>query len=407
MLNIVGGTYQELCREPEWQRLFGSGFRAAAAISELSKGVRFHTYVGEQDRKLLRLTARAFGVDLATCTLTTETIQFAYHHPLTAPRIWPQPHLIRQNPPLELKDDHVLRYGMLEGDAVVHGKRVVYDPQSPSNPKRFEDNGSTAESLAVVANMSEWRGLTGLSDVNEICERLRKEAENRVFVIKMGSGGALIVTSSAVEGVPAFQTDRVFSIGSGDVFAAVFAHCWCEENRTPRESALLASRATAYYCCTSVLPIPEDPSVISGAIRGETPASLVGKPPTGSQVYLAGPFFNAAQRWLVDQMRTGLTDQGLRVFSPLHDVGRGGAEEVAGKDLAGLNGSAVVLALIDGLDAGTIFEVGYARAKGIPVVALAQDVKPEDVKMLCGTDCIICDDMTTAVYRTAWVSMTR
>jgi len=53
---------------------------------------------------------------------------------------------------------------------------------------------------------------------------------------------------------------------------------------------------------------------------------------------------------------------GLRVFSPYHDVGIGIGKDVAPKDIEALKRSRAVLAIIDGVDTGTIFEVGYARA---------------------------------------------
>ncbi|WP_221623397.1 nucleoside 2-deoxyribosyltransferase [Burkholderia ubonensis] len=61
-----------------------------------------------------------------------------------------------------------------------------------------------------------------------------------------------------------------------------------------------------------------------------------------------------------------------------------------------------VLAILDGLDAGTVFEVGYARAKGIPIYALAQAVNEEDLKMVVGSDCNMFFDFVTALHHTAW-----
>ena len=64
--------------------------------------------------------------------------------------------------------------------------------------------------------------------------------------------------------------------------------------------------------------------------------------------------------------------------------------------------SRAVFAVVDGLDAGTMFEVGYARALDIPVIACVQAEQEEDLKMLDGTGCKIFDDFVTAVYHTAW-----
>jgi nucleoside 2-deoxyribosyltransferase len=95
---------------------------------------------------------------------------------------------------------------------------------------------------------------------------------------------------------------------------------------------------------------------------------------------------------------------GLKVFSPCHDVGVGTAHEVAPKDLEALRQSRAVFALVDGLDAGTIFEVGYARACDIPVIALAQSTAEEPLKMILGSGCDIVPDFVTAIYRNSWAS---
>lgn len=79
----------------------------------------------------------------------------------------------------------------------------------------------------------------------------------------------------------------------------------------------------------------------------------------------------------------------LTPFSPTHDIGIGSAQEVAEGDLAGLDDYKAVLAVLNRGDAGTIFGVGYAAAKGFPVVALAQNMRPEGIKMLEGTGCLI------------------
>lgn len=71
-------------------------------------------------------------------------------------------------------------------------------------------------------------------------------------------------------------------------------------------------------------------------------------------------------------------------------------------DLAGLDDCQVVLAILNGSDTGTVFEVGYAVAKGIPVVGLAQNMRPEDLKMAIGSGCTIVGDLASAIYQAVW-----
>jgi len=60
------------------------------------------------------------------------------------------------------------------------------------------------------------------------------------------------------------------------------------------------------------------------------------------------------------------------------------------------------LAVVNGLDAGTLFEIGYAKSLGKKVVAFAQNVNSSDLTMLIGTDCEITSDFSTAVYKASW-----
>src|SRR5262249_55468674 len=121
-------------------------------------------------------------------------------------------------------------------------------------------------------------------------------------------------------------------------------------------------------------------------------------------VYLAGPFFDLAQRWMIEEAYRTLLDHGMEVFSPLHEVGTGlPAEVIVRADLQGLRKCSKVLALLDGADPGTLFEVGYARALDIPVVALAERFEGENLTMIAGSGCDVVRDFATAVYRVLWM----
>jgi nucleoside 2-deoxyribosyltransferase len=90
------------------------------------------------------------------------------------------------------------------------------------------------------------------------------------------------------------------------------------------------------------------------------------------------------------------------VFSPYHDVGLGTAEDVVEKDLEGVRDCDVLFAIGDGLDSGTIYEIGYARALNKSVVFYAENESAQDKKMIEGSDCRISDDYVSAIYRMVW-----
>lgn len=404
-LAVIGGTYLEICHFPQWHQLFGSGSRAAFAATCMCDKVGLHTCVGEADQPGLVAMADTFGVMLHA-QLQPDTIVFEYFHGLSAPRTWPVLPGAR-GVTLNAKGSALLRFGIVEGEAVVHGDRVVYDPQSPSNPRPFAENGSTAQALSVVLNRAEGAALTGEHAPEAIAAKLLSVSGTEAVVVKQGSDGALVVTASGqTETIPVYGTNSVFPIGSGDVFSAVYAAMWASHKIDPVRSASFASLATAYYCSTRSTVIPRTEDEIRAALPELRPlghASAVKMP----RCYLAGPFFTMGQRWLVEEARMALTSQGLEVFSPFHEVGLGHANDVVPKDLAAIEGSDIVFGIVDGLDSGTLFEIGYARSRNIPVVAFAEREEGQDLKLLQGSGCRVESDFTTAVYRTNWTAYHR
>lgn len=393
-MEIVGGSYQEICHRPQWNRIFGSGGRAVAAIAGLSNETdTFHTFANPEWNGQLHSAAQALGYRISV-TEIPEKISWEYLYPGAKPQRFPLK--ISRAQPIHLEGDAILRYNMVEGEAIVDGDRVVYDPQSAEEPIPFDKNGSRAKHLAVVMNEYELAEL-GCPSEDASITRLFDEWGAEVVVLKLGPYGAKVFNRSLTyEHVLCFPTDNVFKIGSGDVFSAVFANFWAREKRDPAEAATLASKAVAAYVKTRALPITERhiDSIGDGKLIEQNT----------KRVYLAGPFFNTAQLWLVDEILRRLENFSIDVFSPFHDVGlNGNGKNVAVEDLAGLEGCDLVLAIIDGNDPGTCFEVGYARQKGIPVIALCERVPEFEQTMFVGTDCQIHGDLMTALYACAWM----
>lgn len=387
---VAGGVYEERCLAPGHSALFGSGGRAAAALSRLSPGTILHAFHPARLRRDAELAFAAFDVNVVVHD-SSGVIRFEYLHPLSSPRISPVP--LPTAGVAEVTGDVVLRFGCLEGSFQVTGRRVVYDPQSGSAPEPFADNGSSADQLALVLNRLELSRLTGIDDLHAAADHLVAAADARVVVVKMGAAGALVFTPDGdPQPVPAYRSAAVDKIGSGDVFSAAFTCFWGEAGIAPAEAADAASRYVAKYVEDRELPLGRDlPQLRAVPNRSRHP-----------RVYLGGPFFTTPQIWLVEEARSGLYALGAEVFSPLHDVGTGDPRTVAKLDLDGLDGCSVMLALLNEPDPGTLFEVGHARARGIPVVAFMQGGKAQDETMLAGTDCEIASDFATALYRAVW-----
>ncbi|MGO9769305.1 MAG: PfkB family carbohydrate kinase [Roseiarcus sp.] len=389
-LHIVGGVYRERCQwpTPETDNVFGSAGRAAAALQGTGIERILHAYIGPDLKDNIDLILGGFEFRIEKHVRPVDPV-FEYVHCLAVPTITPDLVKIRQMEPIHLTADRVIRFGMLEGDAIVEAEMCVYDPQSTYVPVGFRANGSGAKRLAVVANSGEVKALTNTTDLADAAAKLLTSEKAEVVVVKCGLDGAIVASAGRTDRVPAFAVDVAQTIGSGDVFVAVFAKGWMYEGLAPVDAALAASKATANFIESSILPVELDD-------RGRKEIRRA----TG-KVYLAGPFFSIGQRWLVDEVRRILLGLDLKVFSPVHDVGRGSAQDVAPKDIAAIHECDAMFAIIDGIDSGTIFEIGYARALGKQVFGLAQSVPDEDLKMIVGSGCIVSTDFTSLLLQVA------
>lgn len=405
-ITVVGGTYGEECCYPRRKVFRGSGGRAATILKSLGAAVELHSAVGPRLRDEFVALSRRLGY-FHVSHPSRDDVWFRYRHPLGRPDILPMTAPEWQMPG-EIRADGMLVFGMIEGRPTTHGDRVVYDPQDGCKARAYSANGSTAREMAMVLSHSEGRAITHQEDPQRIAESLLDDESVVVAIVKCGPQGALVQTRDGCSWVYPFPTERVYKIGSGDVFSAAFAHEWVINRSTPIEAAWFASRVSAAYV-ESGLDQFEAAEVLRFRAEAQERHRRVGRgirrfvPDT--QIYLAGPFFCTAQQWAIDEARGALKDMGFRVFSPIHEVGEGPADYVAPKDLEGLQASGVVLALVDGLDSGTLFEVGYAVAKDIPVVVVAESVGADPLTMLLGSKCLVTNDLATGLYAACWKVM--
>lgn len=388
---VAGGTYEEICREPESAELAGSGLRAAAALLSVADEVELISAIEDASADDAATLVGGLGLS-ARWHDRSEGVSFTYLTPLSAPIIGGRH--ARSGKRLRIEADHALVFGMIEGQPSARARALVFDPQQPNDLAPLGLEQLRADRLAIVANAGETRALGGARSVEDAARRLLRETGAEVVVTKQAARGALVTTADVQEHIGPHPTDRVWPIGSGDVFAAGFSWAWLEQGATPVEAARTGSRAAAAWCETTRLNLP------AAAFESSNQPELNVQE---GCVYLAGPFFDLGQRWLVNLVRDNLRGLGGQVFSPMHDVGRG--DDIAAADLAGLDDCTAVLALLDHSDPGTVFEVGWARSQGKPVIGFAERPDPEGLKMLSGTDVEVHNDLSTAVYRALWTSM--
>ena len=412
---VYGGCYRELCGSPPHNSLGGSGLRGAMLLSNTSKReIQFLTWLYDdtkepltgalQEYKCLNIHDSCEAFDLCKAPF------FQYQNPLLPPRLKYDKPEICSSIKLDTTYEAALVYGTLETRPKIKAKKVVYDPQSPYAPTLFHENGSEAESLAFVLNASEAQSISRKKCIYKTANFIQQyflKPQNAIcdiIIIKLGHAGCWVCNRDEIETVPAFETEKVFSIGSGDIFTSAFFNQWALLGKSPVEAAREASLTTARFCSTGVIPESVGCSTLS--VYGNLKEiSTCSSDHTTKQIYLAGPFFNQAEIALIDFLRKELTTAWSTVFSPLHDVGFGNASEVYKLDIEGLENSDVIFVILNGQDFGTIFELGYAVKAKKRIVCLAENIKHSDLTMALGSGAKIFDDITTAVYHARWETL--
>ena len=400
---IVGGTYFERCAFPEWDSLYGSGLRAAIQLSNFTP-VQLYTFASPfTQRRLARLSGVYDGIDIKAYQ-SPFTYIFDYVHSLGAPFVETKlDSSISNIPQMQISGERLLVYGFMENappkseaTPKIDATWAVYDPQS--SEMRFDEFG-TAKHLAIVMNAAEARVWGGDGTLDDCAQTIARAQGAEVVVVKNGPYGALVYgEGSQVTRIPAYKTDRFFKIGSGDVFSSIFAYLWTSGERSPKDCATLASKATAYYVSTKQF---------AGSLenlRDFIEAPFADRP---LKIYLAGPFFTIGERWAINDARDILRSLDVDVFSPIHDVGVGIDTEVAEADLAKLQESDLIFAIVSGGDPGTLFEVGYGTQIPKPVVAFYQNARPSDLTMLTGSGCHVHNDLGAAIYDAIWRCMSQ
>jgi hypothetical protein len=398
---VIGGTYDERVVVPDHQDVAGSGLRAAAALGT-SRDIQLVTALDSGTRQVAESVYATLGLDAVTIDRDSP-VGFRYFSPIASPSIDGPAASHREA--LSGDADAVLIFGMVEsGPRNVRAGRAVLDPQRPRDLTGLDRDGIVADELTVVANARETRSLApGASSLVEAARQLLRSSGSAAVVVKDSARGCFVQTAGTdeVHRIGPYPTRSVWPLGSGDVFAAGYAHAWCS-GADPVEAARVASSSAAWWCGTRITQVPA--AILAGTSVSDLHPDAAPEfitPDKAPQIYLAAPFFTLAERWLVETCRNVLIGLGATVFSPFHDVGPGG-DEVAAHDLAGLDGADAVLALLDGWDPGTVYEVGWAHRKGLPVVGFLQGPSHEGTKMLVGTGAELHQDVSSALYRAVW-----
>jgi hypothetical protein len=404
-LCVLGGGYQEMCFKPAWNETYGSGLRATAMLSSLSDEIIFVSiYDPDSDLgKHVEYESKIRKFNIENISKLSDKISFSYLNPLSTPFCsYPiEKRLLDKTNIGEYNCENLLKYGILEGSVKTNSKKVVYDPQDPFNPRLFNADESTAEEIVYILNRTEATGLTGKQNVEDCATWLLDQNNVVCCIIKCDAQGAFVKTKQDSRWIPVYTTSKVWLIGSGDIFSASFYYHWVAAGKDFFDAAERASFFTAYFSENNTLNFKN--LTIGGVINNFHPNQLVYKKTDSTeQVYLAGPFFNIQQFSFLNEVIQFLKNKQIRIFSPFHEIGVGQANYIAGEDIMAIKKSRIIFALLDDLDPGTIFEIGYARALDIPVIIYSEILSEKNETMFVGSGCEVHTDLSTAVYKLVW-----
>lgn len=394
MVTIIGGTYREIDYDEISIEIFGSGFRGVKFLLENNCEVDFKTAGNSETLSYLKENQKVYKnlhFDLAP---HNELITFKYTFPLDNPSIFPNVLNISKLNLVDIKEDNIIAFGMLESVYNVHGKKVVYDPQTSIKPLKFSEFGK-AEELIYVVNRNEANAIAASENIDDIKNYFFNVENAKAFIIKDGPFGAILYFRNKEVKIPSYITENVFKIGSGDIFTSSFGYYWMNKNLSIEVSAIYASKSTAIFCDKKAYI---DVSNYAGFDYEEFHLKSL----DDKQVYLASPFFAISELILIDKIRSAFLSLGIKVFSPFHDVGLGDSELIAKYDIEGIDNSDIIFCLFDNYDSGTLIESGYALAKGKKIIGYHRTCTEDNLLMLKGSSIEYYNHLTTAIYKTIW-----
>lgn len=394
MISIVGGTYREIDYDEISVELYGSGFRGVKFLLENKCKVHFSTLGNDETKDFLNENQKVYEQFTFELMPYKDMITFKYSFPLDSPSIFPNILNISKENSLTVKGDNIIAFGMLEADYLICGEKVVYDPQTSINPKKFSDFGQAKE-LVYIVNKNEANSIAESDNIDIIKEYFFLKEKATAFIIKDGPFGATLYHQDRIIQIPSFITNNVFKIGSGDIFTTSFGFYWMHKELSIEESAKLASQSTAIFC--DIKAYVDVTTFANFEFKEFSPKSINDK-----QIYLASPFFALSELILIDKIRNAFLSFGIKVFSPFHDVGIGQSELIAKKDLEGIDSSDIIFCLLDNYDSGTLIESGYSLAKGKKIIGYHRTCEEDKLLMLKASNIEYYNHLTTAIYRTIW-----
>ncbi|MGZ8287096.1 MAG: PfkB family carbohydrate kinase [Allosphingosinicella sp.] len=359
-------------------QLLGSGGRAALALSSFRSDLVLHTFQPVDYWEDLEANFRPYGIDCHPAP-SSARIEFSYLFPLARPVR--SPTLITERPHIAVTGDNILCFGCVEGEVLVKAERAVVDPQGAPT-WHFRGDGGQAERLALVLNVSEAKARTGAHEIEAAALALLSDEAAEVVVIKLGPNGAHVFEKGgAAHWVPAYSSAANYTIGSGDIFSAIFAHLWFA-GRDPAAAADGASQHVAAYVESAALPLaitlpPRQP-----------------RRPSGIQhLVLIVPGASIASKWFADILQKAAADLGIA------EVETVALELFLAGNIRPTRNRAVLICALDQASANAILSNRWAREMEATVFIDASIRPQQDAAY----GVRIVSDLSQALYDACWM----
>ena len=241
---VIGGIFREVLNADSKPipRYGGSGLTASVAAARFGAQVTLASYVGVEDEEAVRAELRLAGVDDSTVLSApgaSGTFLFPTHGDQNRP--WPMyrpAESLPQDMPQGLSADIVVVFGIPDCDPVELGwlgasenyQTVIWDRQGWLSRARDASAILQIKSHRRIYIANEFETIED-ARANSLSEALMNQPPSGfdVSVIKRGEAGVIAVEATKNitrhTNIPAFPVRTPSTIGSGDIFAGVFAAC--------------------------------------------------------------------------------------------------------------------------------------------------------------------------------------
>ncbi|WP_059050382.1 PfkB family carbohydrate kinase [Paenibacillus senegalimassiliensis] len=249
------------------------------------------------------------------------------------------------------------------------GIPIFLDPK-PNDKSIKQARGILKYVTVLLVNEEEALLLSESLEINEAIRKIEKMGP-KYTIIKRGHKGCILVQGEKTIEIPAYKSNVVCTLGSGDAFGGALAATFLETGDI-EYSVQIANCVAANFIESFAIETLIDKAGVEKDIHYREKFIINEASP--KRIYLAGPFFSKQELDWVRHVENRLENARFTILSPSRENGVINNDtsleqryNIFQSDINLLNSADIVIALLDHDDPGTCFEIGYAFQKKIPV----------------------------------------